>query len=163
MKTRIDYIRIKILDLTLSNPRNIESYATLIHLNCVAQLATTFAIKNSLDWELAAAAGLLHDVDVLVNGYNADHAFRSSMLAKDILASSRQFTENDIDIIVSSISKHSDKSKVNTIYDEILKDADTLSYFLQKPYEEINNEVSRKERLKRIFTELGRKDLYYEF
>lgn len=156
MKTRIDYVREKIIDLTLTKPQIPESYATLIHLNSVSQLATFFAMTRSLDWELAAAAGLLHDIDVLMNGYNADHAFRSSIIAKDMLASLDVFSKNDIDTIVSSIAKHSDKSKTDEIYDEIIKDADTLSYYLQKPYEDINNEGFRKERLNKIFKVFGR-------
>lgn len=155
METRIDRIRERIIELTLTKPRSTESYATLIHLNSVSQLATFFAMNRSLDWELAAAAGLLHDIDVLVNGSNADHAFRSSIIAREMLVSFGFFSENDIDTIVSSIAKHSDKSKVDEIYDEILKDADTMSYYLQKPYENINNEGPRKERLKRIFKEFG--------
>lgn len=162
MKTRIDNLRERIIDLTLTKPQSTESYATLIHLNCVSQLASFFAMNYSLDLELAAAAGLLHDIDVLVNGYNADHAFHSSIMARGMLVSLGSFSENDIDIIVSSVARHSDKSKVDDIYDEILKDADTLAYYLQKPYDNVNNEGFRKERLKRIFKAFGWKDLYSE-
>ena len=93
MKTRIDNLRERIIDLTLTKPQSTESYATLIHLNCVSQLASFFAMNYSLDLELAAAAGLLHDIDVLVNGYNADHASHSSIMARGMLVSLGAFSE----------------------------------------------------------------------
>ena len=115
MKTRIDNLRERIIDLTLTKPQSTESYATLIHLNCVSQLASFFAMNYSLDLELAAAAGLLHDIDVLVNGYNADHASHSSIMARGMLVSLGSFSENDIDTIVSSVARHSDKSMIYTM------------------------------------------------
>lgn len=72
------------------------------------------AMKRNENVELAAIAGLLHDI-------------------YSLLCSIGSFARDEIDKISQAIYNHSDKDDTGALFDEILKDADVLQHFLYNP------------------------------
>ena len=96
------------------------------HSQAVADCAKEIAEKENYNPELVQIAGYLYDcAQYLEHGHH--HAFRSSVMARDMLVSSALFSTEEIHRIMNSIARHSDKDRVDGICDEILKNADLLA------------------------------------
>ena len=80
--------------------------------------------------ELAAIAGLLHDIYAYKTGARADHAHQGAVLAKEIMQETGLFSEEEMETVAGAIHHHSDKDTVDSPFDEVLKDADALQHFL---------------------------------
>ena len=95
---------------------------------------------------------MLHDIWTYKISYSVDHGKLGSIEARKILNEVNCFSEEEIDIICSSISKHSNKQYIDSDYDEILKDADVLQHYLYNTKSDINE--NEKDRLDILFKEL---------
>lgn len=131
----------------------IEKSCAFKHLYGVSQTCAILAMRRNENVELAVIAGLLHDIYTYKMHDGTDHAHKGSVLAKDILYSFGAFTNEEIDIISQAIYSHSDKANVDSLFDEILKDADVLQHCLYNPLADIAEH--EKERFCKIKKELG--------
>jgi HD superfamily phosphodiesterase len=104
-----------------------------VHLYGVAGNAALLALRRGLDPELASISGLLHDISTYATGESKNHAGRSAAMARTCMKGSGQFTQEEMDDICSAIAHHSDKDKVQSPLDEVLKDADVLHHCLHNP------------------------------
>ncbi|MDE6751113.1 MAG: hypothetical protein K2K21_18910 [Lachnospiraceae bacterium] len=64
-----------------------------------------------------------------------------------------QSTVNEIDKISQAIYNHSDKTNIDTLFDEILKDADVLQHCLYNPLTHVAEH--EKDRFRMLKEELG--------
>ena len=110
-----------------------EHRTAAVHLYGVAGNAALLAIRRGLDPELAAAAGLLHDISTYATGERKNHAGRSAAMARTCMKGSGLFTQEEMDAICSAIAHHSDKDKQQAPLDEVLKDADVMHHCLHNP------------------------------
>lgn len=119
----------KIADRYYNGIENDENRAYCFeHSTAVADCAKEIAEKEDYNPELVQIAGYLHDcAQYLERGHQ--HAFRSSVMARDMLVSSTLFSTEEIHRIMNSIARHSDKDRVDGICDEILKNADLLAKY----------------------------------
>lgn len=150
--------RLKNLRAFIANElRNMEDTdkrdSALLHLNGVSLAATLLAEKRGLDSELAAMAGLLHDMAAYRSGSYDDHAHRGADYARDVLRAMGETTEDEIDQICSMIYHHDDKQVIDSPLDEVLKDADVIHHCfndLSKPVKD-----KEKARFNALIEELG--------
>jgi uncharacterized protein len=150
--------RLKNLRAFIANElRNMEDMdkrdSALLHLNGVSLAATLLAEKRGLDSELAAMAGLLHDMAAYRSGSYDDHAHRGADYAGDVLRAMGETTEDEIDQICSMIYHHDDKQVIDSPLDEVLKDADVIHHCfndLSKPVKD-----KEKARFNALIEELG--------
>ena len=124
-----------------------------VHLYSVSQACAMLAMKRRLNVELAAVAGLLHDIYAYKTGSRNDHAHQGAVLAGEIMRGLELFSEEEIDMVSRAIYHHSDKDTVDSPFDEMLKDADVLQHVMIMPLAETaSHEAARFGGLK---TELG--------
>ena len=101
------------------------------HLSGVSSCCVLLALRRGLDPEIAAISGLLHDIYRFKTGISVHHAHNSAEMARVVLKRVEScFTEEEQINILSAIFHHGEKSDIHNDYDELLKDADTLSPFL---------------------------------
>jgi uncharacterized protein len=103
------------------------------HLYGVSLTATWIAERRGLDIELAAVAGMLHDLATYASGDSTDHARRSSQLALGLLHPLGIFSHEEIEAITRAIARHSDKAAIDEPMAELLKDADVTHHWLYDP------------------------------
>ncbi len=120
-----------------------------VHLYGVSLTATWLAVRRLLDPELAAVAGMLHDLTNYTLGESADHARRSAEAASALLGRLGTFSDDEIAVVARAIARHSDKDAIDGPMDEILKDADVLQHWLYNPALPPSRHVARRERLER--------------
>lgn len=123
------------------------------HLHGVSFAAAVLAEKRGEDAELAAMAGLLHDVYAYKSGSYDDHAHLGSEYARKVLKKLKITTKEETEIICHAIYHHSDKDAVHGPFDEILKDADVLHHTLDDPTKAVK--AHEKERYEKLRSELG--------
>ena len=130
-----------------------NAYAkAMSHLHGVSLAAVMIAKKRSEDPELAAMAGLLHDVFAYKRGSYEDHAHLGSAYVRKLLEKAELTTPEETEIICSAVWHHSDKDAVDSPMDEVLKDADVLHHTLDDPTREVReHERERYENLCREF------------
>lgn len=137
--TRVDTIR-NYLDDMLKGLEDKETARNgYVHLYGVGQAAAMIALKRGHSREvaeLAVIAGMLHDWCKYERDIDDDHARISAKDARVVLEKAGCFTVEEMDRIETAIYKHSDKSVVDSEFDEILKDADTLQHVLRNPVED---------------------------
>ena len=148
---RLELVRIE-TDTILLNQENVnvrqEGY---IHLYGVAQNCTLLAIKRGLNVELCTIIGMLHDIYTYKIGYVKEHAMLGAVEAENLLKDMEIFTDEEIEIVKTAISHHSDKKEIHDAYSEILKDADLLQNSLYNT----TIEIKHRKRLKHVFKSLG--------
>jgi uncharacterized protein len=132
MENRLEILRKKVDELVNQVQQDKQRYF-FVHLYGVSHFAAILAIRRGLDPELASACGMLHDIYAVISGSYDNHAINGSIEARKILELMNLFTKNEIDIITTAISRHSDKEEVRLPYDEVLKDADVLHHCLYNP------------------------------
>lgn len=133
-----------------------------VHLYGVSETCTLLAIKRGLDPELCAAMGMLHDIwsygsDFSVEaGPDPEHGRLGIPKARHILKKSG-FSSEEIEVICTAISHHSDKINIHNEFDELLKDADVLQHYLYNPASKPTEHWQSNSRLINIIKELGLK------
>ena len=157
---RLEAVRQWVDDLLRQQPDLEESRAGFVHLYGVSAVCVLLALKRGLDAEVAALAGMLHDVWTYKTGIPDEHQLhggRSAGLAGPVLRE-LGVSEAGIAAIADAMARHSDKATVDdSALAELLKDADTLQHYLYNPW--LEQPRGRDARLKRIFGELGLPEL----
>ena len=102
----------------------------IAHMFQVETLCLLLAKQRNLDEELCAIIGLLHDLAVPIYSSSFQHATRSSELAKELLGPI--FNDEEKSIILTAISNHSHKERIDDAYSELIKDADCWSHYLEE-------------------------------
>jgi len=123
------------------------------HLHGVSLAAAIIAKKRGEDPELAAMAGLLHDLYAYNSGSYDDHARKGADLAKKVLSDLGSVSNNEIDTICSAIWHHNDKENTDSPMDEVLKDADVIDHSLTDPTKAVKEH--EMERFLRLCEEFG--------
>ncbi len=140
----------KALEKIEDNDRRAKAVA---HLHGVALAATILAKKRGEDAELAAMAGLMHDLHAYRSGSYDDHERLGADYAGKLLAKLAITTPEETEIICSAIRHHGSKAEVHGPMDEILKDADVIDHSLADPTKEVK--AHEKERYARLAREMG--------
>ena len=133
-----------------------DSGKMISHLHGVSVSAVLLAGKRGQDPELAAMAGLLHDLYAYQAGSYEDHAHKGAKLAREILEELGITTAAETEAICSAIWKHDDKENTDGPLDEILKDADVMDHTLSDPAKEVSGH--EKARYEKLCAELGMKN-----
>ena len=119
------------------------------HMQQVSHICALLAVKRSENPELAAIAGLLHDIAYVVcyenkrqkSRYNNElifdinkitHSDASAVIAEKILTENNILTQEECGIICRAITRHNkgNPDNTDTTFDEILKDADVFAHGL---------------------------------
>ena len=119
-----------------------EPMKAMAHLHGVSLAAVMTARQRGLNPELAAMAGLLHDLWAYKSGSYDDHAHKGADLARKILNELKLTNEVETDMICSAIYHHDDKLVVDSPMDEVLKDADVIHHCMN----DLSKPVKEKER-----------------
>jgi len=91
-----------------------EPMKAMAHLHGVSLAAVMIAKKRSQDPELAAMAGLLHDLWAYKSGSYDDHAHLGADYARKVLGKMEITTSDETDIICDAIWHHDDKANVDS-------------------------------------------------
>ncbi|MBD5493937.1 MAG: HD domain-containing protein [Lachnospiraceae bacterium] len=150
---RIEMVQEYVDDILQSTVDEIERKCGYKHLYGVSQACAILAMKRNENVELAMIAGLLHDIYTYKMLDSTDHAHKGSLIAKEILCSIGSFSSHEIDKISQAIYNHSDKTNIDTLFDEILKDADVLQHCLYNPLAHVAEH--EKDRFRMLKEELG--------
>lgn len=162
---RLSLVRYEVHELLKRQDDPVVSRRGLVHLYGVSAVCTLLAVRRGLDSELCAIAGMLHDIHTFMTGDPTDHARLSAVDAERVLYSVGGFSPAEIALVSKAIARHSVKAAVDGPYDELLKDADVLQYYLYSPHlavgrlEKARNiteeEASRIRRWRDTLIELG--------
>ncbi len=127
--------------------------SAIAHLYGVSLAAQILAKKRGLDPELAAMAGMLHDMHAYMSDSYEDHAHLGAELGRGILEKLELTTPEETEIICSAIYHHDDKALLDSPMDELLKDADVLD----RCFKDASKPVKEKEqkRYDALCKELG--------
>ena len=123
------------------------------HLHGVSLAAVMIAKRRGENAELAAMAGLLHDLHAYKSGSYDDHAHLGADYARKLLEKLELTTPVETDIICSAIWHHDSKAEVDSPMDEVLKDADVIHHSLGDPTKEVKEH--ERERYVRLCKEFG--------
>ncbi len=152
MENRLENLRSELnKQLSKVNPEKLCIYIS--HAYGVARFCTLLAMKRNLNIELATTCGMLHDIYYMSGGSSDNHALKGVEQAKSILKSMGQYSADEIEIISTAISRHSDKNSLHGSYDELLKDADVLDHCLYNADFPIAEQ--EKERYRNLLKEFG--------
>ena len=116
---------------------NQKRAAAIAHLHGVSLAAVMLAKKRGENPELAAMAGLLHDLYAYKSGSYEDHAHRGAGYARQLLSEMGITTVEETEMICSAIWHHDSKAEVDAPMDEVLKDADVIHHSLGDPTKEV--------------------------
>ena len=131
---------------------NQKRAGAIAHLHGVSLAAVMIAKKRGEDPELAAMAGLLHDLYAYKSGSYDDHAHKGADYAKDVLTELGITNKEETAVICSAIWHHDSKAETDSPMDEVLKDADVIHHSLGDPTKEVKeHEKARYEKLCREF------------
>ena len=127
---------------------NQKRAAAIAHLHGVSLAAVMIAKKRGENAELAAMAGLLHDLHAYKSGSYEDHAHKGAEYARQILTELGLTSAEETDVICSAIWHHDSKAEIDCAMDEVLKDADVIHHSLGDPTKEVKaHEQARYEKL----------------
>lgn len=121
-----------------------EPAKAMAHLHGVSLAAVMIAKKRGQNPELAAMAGLLHDLWAYKSGSYDNHAQLGADYARKVLQETELCTQEEVEAIISAISHHDDKTSIDAPFDEILKDADVIDHCLTDPTKEIKEKERRR-------------------
>ena len=149
LKTLRNYIAAELVSMEDREKRD----SALLHLNGVSLAATLLAEKRGLNSELAAMAGLLHDMAAYLSGSYEDHAHKGADYARKVLRELNVTTEEETELICSMVYHHDDKHTVDSPLDEVLKDADVIHHC----FNDLSKPVKDKEKVRfnALIEELG--------
>ncbi len=126
--------------------------SAIAHLHGVSLAAVMIAKKRGENAELAAMAGLLHDLYAYKSGSYDDHASKGADYAGEVLEELELVSPEERDCICSAIRHHDSKDTVDSSFDEVLKDADVIHHSLGDPTKEVKeHERARYRQLCREF------------
>ncbi|MCL2880985.1 MAG: HD domain-containing protein, partial [Treponema sp.] len=128
MENRLETLRNEIDRLIFEGAKSENIRMYISHMYGVARFCTLLAMKRKMNIEIATTCGMLHDIYYMTGKGSENHALKGSKQAEEILKTMKIYNENEIKIITSAISKHSDKSTIHDPYDELLKDADVMDH-----------------------------------
>ena len=152
MKNRLEILRLEIDRLIYEKQPGDRRYF-ISHLYGVSSFCSLLALRRSLNAELAATCGMLHDIYQITAGVMKDHAIKGAEVAKTLLKTVKLYNDAEIETITTAISRHSAKKKVHEPYDEVLKDADVMDHCLHNPdFPVLEKEIAR---YKNLLLELG--------
>ncbi|WP_312522892.1 HD domain-containing protein [Anaerospora sp.] len=100
-----------------------------IHLVSCAKVGELLALKRGENAELAAIACSIHDYGRILSGKQNNHAEEGYGPAKEFLAETGYFNEEETEMLSQAVRNHSSKEKVGTWLEEIVKDADVLDCY----------------------------------
>ncbi len=135
--SRIKDIEKKVINILDNIEDNEKRAKAIAHLHGVSLSAVIIAKKREQNPELAAIAGLLHDLYAYKSGSYDDHAHRGADYAKEIL--------NEM--------KLTSPEETNEPMDEILKDADVIDHSLVDPTKAVKEH--EQERYSKLCKEFG--------
>lgn len=102
------------------------------HTFAVADIMGTLAPIRGLEAELSRVIGYLHDIGRLRFGEDSKkHALLGAMDAERFINDEMTCSLRECGIIVQAIARHTSKKRIDTPYDELLKDADAFQRFLE--------------------------------
>lgn len=136
---------------------NQKRAGAIAHLHGVSLAAVMIAEKRGEDPELAAMAGLLHDLYAYKSGSYDDHAHKGAEYARELLTKMEITTADETETICSAIWHHDSKDAVDAPMDEVLKDADVIHHSLGDPTKEIK--AHEQIRFSRLCEEFGLSDM----
>jgi HD superfamily phosphodiesterase len=139
--TRVDTIRKYVDAMLLRNKDDRDRRCGYVHLYGVGVLAALIAMKRGHDKkyaELAEIAGILHDYVSYKRPDTPEHAHVCAPVIRGILEETGEFSSVEIDMITAAVYNHSDKSRRDSEFDEILKDADVMHHWLRNSMEDFN-------------------------
>jgi hypothetical protein len=151
---RLEKLREKVDVLLRQQPDPIERRCGFVHLYGVSDACVLLADRRGFDAELAATAGMLHDLSAYETGDPTDHARHSALRARELLAEMGDYLPEEIDVVTEAIRAHSAKDRVDGPFAELLKDADVLQHCLYDPSLRASLEETPA-RLSAMFVELG--------
>ena len=132
---------------------NQKRAGAVAHLHGVSLAAVMIAKKRGENPELAAMAGLLHDLYAYRTGSYDDHAHKGADYAREVLEKLGVTSKEETDIICSAIWHHDNKAEIDSPMDEVLKDADVIHHSLGDPTKEVKEH--EKERYEKLCREFG--------
>ncbi len=129
---RLEYIRDQVDRMIYQINNETTKRNAYVHTYGVCYIASIYAMRNDLNQELLCIMAMLHDIAKYKDNIgNKEHASKSSIIAKDLLETSKLFDSDEITLICKAIALHSDKQIKHTDeYVEALKDCDILSNHL---------------------------------
>ena len=131
-RNRLEELRIRMNELILNNdPQLICNF--IAHMYGVSKFCTLLALKRKLNPELAATCGMLHDIYYMTGGNSEEHAIKGAVQAEGLLKEMGEYSDEEIKLIVTAISHHSDKRSIHDVYAELLKDADVMDHCFYNP------------------------------
>ena len=151
--SRVKELQKKVHSILEEMPDQNKRAGAIAHLHGVSLAAVMIAKKRGENAELAAMAGLLHDVNAYKSGSYEDHAHKGADLARDILTEMDIVTKEEMDAICSAVYHHDSKADVDSAMDEVLKDADVIHHSLGDPTKEVK--TKEKPRFEKLCEEFG--------
>ena len=146
--SRIKELQKQVHKVLKSMEDNQKRANAIAHLHGVSLAAVMIAKKRGEDPELAAMAGLLHDLYAYNSGSYDDHAHKGAEYARELLEKMDLTTAEETEAICSAIWHHDSKAEIDAPMDEILKDADVIHHSLGDPTKDIKpHELARYEKL----------------
>jgi HD superfamily phosphodiesterase len=152
--TRIDTLRKYVDEMLLKNENANDRRCGYVHLYGVGMSAAIIALNrgHSTDYaELAEMAGMLHDYISYQGMDGENHAHEGEPIVRELLNIINITTQEETDMICSAVYNHSDKDKIDSEFDEIIKDADVMQHWLRNPKEPLWRELDRVEKLCKEF------------
>ena len=132
-ENRLEAVREAVDAILLNCPDPLQVRDGAVHLYGVAQACALIALRRGEDAELAAIAGMLHDLSTYADAYTPDNAARSAALARTLLRRLALFSAEEIERVCAAIACHSDKAHAHAAFAEVLLDADVLQHGLYNP------------------------------
>lgn len=100
-----------------------------VHVVSCAQIGRLLARERGVDMELAALACALHDIGRWYTGQQVDHALQGEEFVRKFLVNIL-LANDEKEAIIQAVIHHSEKDKIGTPLDEVVKDADILDCYL---------------------------------
>ena len=148
---RLERLRERVDALLLALPDAGERRCAYVHLYGVSQLCVLLALKRGPAADVAAAAGMLHDLAAYTDMDPREHAGRSAAMAAPLLDG--LYSPEETEQIVCAIARHSDKQTRQEPLDELLKDADAFQHLLYDPAAQLSPHA--RARCRAVERELG--------
>lgn len=127
--TRIETVHSRMRRLLAEAPVNEElKLLFAAHMHAVSNMASMIALKRGFDPELAAIAGAMHDIASFKTGNFELHGERGAVMARELLWELAVTSKDETDQICQAIYNHNYKERVDSPFDEILKDADVWQH-----------------------------------
>ena len=130
---RLELIREKMNAIVEAMPDAEEKAVACAHLYGVSMACVLLAQRRGENSDLAAVAGLLHDIATYKTGDSTAHAHRGAAMAEELLRETKLFSEEEISLVRGAIHSHSDKLNEHAPFAEVLIDADVLQHCLYDP------------------------------